>query len=131
MNISKELLEKAKQAKTAEELIEMAKEENIELTVEQAAKAFAELNKSGELSDEELDNVSGGCSPSAPPKYHVGDYVKYYYQYEFTWTYECTATGTSIIEDIKADGSTWMYKLEAGSWDGAEYIKEDRIISLA
>ena len=131
MNVSKELLEKAKTAKSAEELIEMAKEENIELTVEQAAKAFAELKKSGELSDEELDNVSGGCSPSAPPKYHVGDYVKYYYQYEFTWTYECTATGTSIIEDIKADGSTWMYKLEAGSWDGAEYIKEDRIISLA
>ena len=131
MNVSKELLEKAKTAKSAEELIEMAKEENIELTVEQAAKAFAELNKSGELSDEELDNVSGGCSPSAPPKYHVGDYVKYYYQYEFTWTYECTATGTSIIEDIKADCSTWMYKLEAGSWDGAEYIKEDRIISLA
>ena len=131
MNVSKELLEKAKTAKTAEELIEMAKEENIELTVEQAAKALAELNKSGELSDEELDNVSGGCSPSAPAKYHVGDYVKYYYQYEFTWTYECTATGTSFIEDIKADGSTWMYKLEAGSWDGAEYIKEDRIISLA
>ena len=131
MNVSKELLEKAKTAKKAEELIEMAKEENIELTVEQAAKALAELNKSGELSDEELDNVSGGCSPSAPPKYHVGDYVKYYYQYEFTWTYECTATGTSIIEDIKADGSTWMYKLEAGSWDGAEYIEEDRIISLA
>ena len=131
MNVSKELLKKAKTAKTAEELIEMAKEENIELTVEQAAKAFAELHKAGELSDEELDNVSGGCSPSAPPKYHVGDYVKYYYQYEFTWTYECTATGTSFIEDIKADGSTWMYKLEAGSWDGAEYIKEDRIISLA
>ena len=131
MNVSKELLEKAKTAKKAEELIEMAKAENIELSAEQAAKAFAELHKAGELSDEELDNVSGGCSPSAHPKYHVGDYVKYYYQYEFTWTYECTATGTSIIEDIKADGSTWMYKLEAGSWDGAEYIKEDRIISLA
>ena len=131
MNVSKELLEKAKTAKKAEELIEMAKAENIELSAEQAAKAFAELHKAGELSDEELDNVSAGCCPSAPPKYHVGDYVKYYYQYEFTWTYECTATGTSIIEDIKADGSTWMYKLEAGSWDGAEYIKEDRIISLA
>ena len=131
MNISKELIEKAIQAKTAEELLEMAKAQHIELTEEQAAKAFEELNKNGELSDEELDNVAGGCSPSAPPKYHVGDYVKYYYQYEFTWTYECTATGTSFIEDIKADGSTWMYKLEAGSWDGAEYIKEDRIISLA
>ena len=131
MNITKELLEKAKTAKTAEELLELAKAQHIELTEEEAAKAFEELNKNGELSDEELDNVSGGCSPSAPPKYKVGDYVKYYYQYEFTWTYECTATGTSFIEDIKADGSTWMYKLEAGSWDGAEYIEEDRIISLA
>ena len=52
MNVSKELLEKAKTAKKAEELIEMAKAENIELSAEQAAKALAELNKSGELSDE-------------------------------------------------------------------------------
>ena len=63
MNISKELLEKAKTAKTAEELLAMAKAENIELTEEEAAKAFAELNKTGELSDEELDNVAGGCYP--------------------------------------------------------------------
>ena len=78
MNVSKELLEKAKTAKTAEELIEMAKEENIELTVEQAAKAFEELNKNGELSDEELDNVAGGCgrdyeSSGETPKFRVGD----------------------------------------------------------
>ena len=61
MNISKELVEKAKTAKTAEELLAMAKAEHIELTEEQAAKAFDGLNKNGELSDEELDNVSGGC----------------------------------------------------------------------
>ena len=78
MKISKELLKKAKTAKTAEELLELAKAENIELSAEQAAKAFAELNKTGELSDEELDNVSGGCGrdyePSGEtPKFHVGD----------------------------------------------------------
>ena len=78
MKISKELLEKAKTAKTAEELLEMAKVENIEISAEEAAKAFAELNKTGELSDEELDNVSGGCGrdyePSGEtPKFHVGD----------------------------------------------------------
>ena len=39
----------------------MAKAENIELTEEEAAQAFAKMNKNGELSDEELDNVSGGC----------------------------------------------------------------------
>ena len=52
MNISKELLEKAKTAKTAEELIELAKAENIELTAEQAKEYFATIHASGELSDE-------------------------------------------------------------------------------
>ena len=62
MKFTDEMLEKAKTAKSAEELLAMAKAENIELTEEQAAKAFAELNKTGELSDEELDNVAGGCA---------------------------------------------------------------------
>ena len=63
MKYSKELIEKAKTAKTAEELLAMAKAENIELSAEEAEKAFAELNKTGELSDEELNNVAGGCYP--------------------------------------------------------------------
>ena len=66
MKISKELLEKAKTAKTAEELLAMAKAEKIELTEEEAAKAFEKLHKTGELSDEELDNVAGGCSKYSP-----------------------------------------------------------------
>ena len=79
MNISKELLEKAKQAKTAEELLAMAKAENIELTEEQAAQAFAKMNKNGELSDEELDNVAGGGCPggATPPKFSVNDRVSH------------------------------------------------------
>lgn len=80
MNVSKELLERAKTTKSAEELLEMAKGENIELTAEEAAKAFAELNKTGEISDEELDNVAGGCGdPETPgePKFNVGDQVYY------------------------------------------------------
>ena len=60
MKFSNEMIEKAKTAKTAEELLAMAKAENIEISAEEAAKAFAELNKTGELSDEELDNVAGG-----------------------------------------------------------------------
>lgn len=60
MNVSKELLEKAKTAKTVEELLELAKEENIDMTEKEAAKIFANLHQSGELSDEELDNVAGG-----------------------------------------------------------------------
>ena len=77
MNISKELIEKAKTAKTAEELLAMAKAENIEMTAEDAAKAFAKMNKNGELSDEELDNVAGGCGKEEipEPKYKIGDMV--------------------------------------------------------
>ena len=63
MKYSKELIEKAKTAKTAEELLAMAKAENIELSAEEAEKAFAELHKTGELSDEELNSVAGGCYP--------------------------------------------------------------------
>ena len=85
MNISKELIEKAIQAKTAEELLAMAKAENIELTEGQAAKAFAELNKTGELSDEELDNVAGGCAgpyqSGDTPLFNSGDRVKYRKKY--------------------------------------------------
>ena len=79
MKFSNEMIEKAKTAKSAEELLAMAKAENIELTEKQAAKAFAEFNKTGELSDEELDNVAGGgCGrdyePSGEtPKFHVGE----------------------------------------------------------
>ena len=67
MNVSKELLEKAKQAKSAEELLALAKAEKVELTEEEAAKAFAELNKTGEISEEELDNVAGGCGDPETP----------------------------------------------------------------
>ena len=59
-NFTPELIEKAKQAKSAEELLALAKENNIELTEDEAKEYFEWLNKQGELSDEELDNVSGG-----------------------------------------------------------------------
>ena len=60
MKVNKELLEKAKTAKSVEELLELAKEENIDMTEEEAAKVFVGLHKSGEMSDDELDNVAGG-----------------------------------------------------------------------
>ena len=77
MKYSNKLIEKAKTAKSAEELLAMAKAESVELTEEQAEKAFAELHKTGELSDEELDNVAGGCGGEeiTEPKYKEGDLV--------------------------------------------------------
>ena len=59
--MNNELMEKAKQAKSAEELLAIAKENGIEATEEEAKQYFAQLHSAtGELSDDELDNVSGG-----------------------------------------------------------------------
>ena len=60
MELTKEMLTKAKETKTVEELVAIAKENGMELTFEEAEECFARLHKSGELSDDELDNVSGG-----------------------------------------------------------------------
>ena len=124
MNISKELIEKAKTAKSAEEQVEMAKTEKIGLTEEEAAKAFAELNKTGELSDEELDNVAGGCGDSNKsgdtPKYSVGQRG-------------CTCVGPNkvyyVIEEVlpKVDG-TYQYRIRyEGNDDWVECVFENRI----
>lgn len=61
MGLNNEVLEKAKQADTAEELMAVAKENGVELTEEEAKSYFEQLHRSGELSDEELDNVAGGA----------------------------------------------------------------------
>lgn len=69
-NFSAEVIEKAKAAKSAEELLELAKASNVEMTADEATTYFAQLNpKSSELSDNELDNVSGGGCLSDIPLY--------------------------------------------------------------
>lgn len=72
-----EMIEKAKAAKSAEELLAIAKENGIELTEEEAKNYFEQLcPKSGELSDDELDNVAGGgCPKKKEPEYEL-DYGK-------------------------------------------------------
>ena len=71
MNFTNEQMNKAKTAKTAEELLEMAKESGIAMTEEEAEKYFAELNKEGELNDSELASVAGGKG-RPDPKYYIG-----------------------------------------------------------
>ena len=59
--MNEEMIAKAKEAKTVEELIALAKENGVELTEEDAKMYFEQLNaKKGELSDDELDAVAGG-----------------------------------------------------------------------
>ena len=69
MKFTEEQLKKMNAAKTAEELIALAKAEGIEATEEQIRAQFAAMHKEGELADDELDNVSGaGCGESEPEK---------------------------------------------------------------
>lgn len=122
MNISKELLEKAKQAKTAEELLTMAKAENINFTAEEAAKAFDGLNKNGELSDEELDNVSGGCSSYSPSgKARSRDKVVFLYEVGQTVEIYNTPFGTTKTARIACKfvrySNSWYYP-----YYGVEYL---------
>lgn len=105
MKLTKELIEKAKQAKTVEELQEFAKAENIELSAEEAIKAFAEFHKTGELSDDELGNVAGGCGSGDVPKFEVGQtvYVR------------ATNAAAKILENLGKKGDIfpeYKYKIE-------------------
>ena len=134
MKISKELLEKAKTAKTAEELLAMAKAEKIELTEEEAAKVFAELHKMGELSDEELDNVAGGCAgpyqSGDTPLFNSGDRVKYRKKIRYA---NCGDFGFNEYEDrvdtifdyCKEDG-VFIYRMRCG-----DLIKEYDVMEKA
>ena len=55
MGMNKELLAKAKEMKTPEELMALAKENGVELTEESAAAYFDRLHpQTGELSDDEV-----------------------------------------------------------------------------
>ena len=73
-NLTPEMIEKAKVAKSAEELLALAKESGVEMTADEAATYFAQLNpKSGELDDDDLDAVSGGACSS---RVKVGDDVR-------------------------------------------------------
>ena len=115
MKFSKELIEKAKTAKSAEELLAMSKAEGFELPEGEAKTVFSKLNKTGELSDEELNNVSGGCGSGDEPLFAVGQ-----------WVYvRATNAAALILENLGKQGSTFpefKYKIEVN--DTGHFIVE-------
>ena len=94
-NFNAEMIEKAKAVKSAEELLELAKAKGVEMTADEAATYFAQLNpKSGELDDDELDAVAGGaCADSNDndnPPVGVGDKL------QITSGKTCSSCGSNI-----------------------------------
>lgn len=61
LEIDDELFAKARAAANEEELVALAAEAGVELTREQAQDVYGRLHTSGELTDDELDDVAGGC----------------------------------------------------------------------
>ena len=61
-NFTPELIREAKTAKSAEELLALAKTNNVDLSETEAKTYFEQLSASGTVSDEELDAVVGGGS---------------------------------------------------------------------
>ena len=129
MELTKELVAKAKEAKTSEELMALAKEAGIDMTEESAALAFEQLNsKTGELSDSELDNVSGGCGGGYDagrpnPRFAVGETVLYIHSW--LGATRITATGKVVKRSYENDG--WYYTLKIH--DGSEIkMSESHVI---
>lgn len=61
MERTEDLLTKAEAVRSIEELIDLAKANNIDLTEEQAQAYIKKLYRTKELADSELDSVAGGC----------------------------------------------------------------------
>ena len=85
------------------------------MSAEQAAEYFVTIHASGELSDEELDNVSGGCGSGDEPLFTVGQ-----------WVYvRATNAAALILENLGKQGSTFpefKYKIEVN--DTGHFIVE-------
>ena len=77
-NLTPELIAKAKATKSAQELLELAKANNVDLTETEAKTYWAQLSASGTVSDEELDAVVGGGScPNNGETYKAGAKVRF------------------------------------------------------
>jgi hypothetical protein len=59
MKLSKEIVEQIKSAKSVEEVLSIAADCNVEMTVEEAKEFLTQLDPC-ELDDDVLENVSGG-----------------------------------------------------------------------
>ena len=95
--MNQKIIAKAKEAKSAEELLAMAKENDMELTEEEAKEYYDRLHASGELADDELDSVAGGgisctkCPDCGSKDYHETSDT-------YTWTHQTTVVKMNYLQ---------------------------------
>lgn len=107
MEFTNGMIEKAKKAENADELIEMAKEAGIELSKETAENYYSFLHAEGELTDDELSQVAGGKGRNDPPapRYANGTKVRIHFIATHTYRYGYT-TGTRYY-----NLNSWCYNV--------------------
>lgn len=86
------IFEKARAAKSPEELLKLAQDNGMtDFTEENAEAYFNTLHKSGEISDDELEGAVGGCKVNGKTvvtnlkKCHNGQYLSVYDRMENGW----------------------------------------------
>jgi hypothetical protein len=104
-NLTPELIKTAKAAKSVEELFELAKTNNVEITEEEAKTYFTQLNAGGEIADDELDAVAGGNDDNDCFSSSSGDSSTLFYFGDRVRVIDgtvCTSCGTSfgVIDGI-------------------------------
>ena len=119
-NFNAEMIKKAKAAKSAEELLEIAKANGVEMTADEAKTYFAQLDsKSGELGDDDLDAVAGGggCLEYEPDPWQVGTKVRVingisckkcggtdgFMEYHHCWYVACPNCSKAILKQVIVD----------------------------
>lgn len=135
-----EIIEKAKSAESVEELLEIAKANNVEITAEDASAYFAQLNpRCGELADDELDNVAGGgCSSTAngglaPAEPQLCAGQKVYLKepgHTFGSCYCQNPTCASPVFWIEKQIDAEKYLLQCNGCDWTYHAVKDNIVAL-
>lgn len=127
MNFTNEMIAKAGKAASAEELIEMAKAEGVELTAEEAEQYFKFLHGSRELTDEELDQVAGGKGDDPKPKFTVGQHLWLGY-----FTTQNYLEVTVYAPEFYIEGDGWRYLVqvppEYGGFLQNEYLETRKYV---
>lgn len=123
-NFTPEMIEEAKKAQNVQQLLALAKEKDVELTEQEAQAFFEQLHTHGELSDDELDMVSGGgCKSAVAETFNIDDHVRirpalsnccerckgrtgYYIRYSDSWCVLCDRCNDGITKIVYFNNST-------------------------
>ena len=70
------LIAKAKTAQSAEQLLELAKENNVQMTEAEAKAYFEQIRTQGAVADDDLEIVAGCACGDSESSYSAGDKVR-------------------------------------------------------